>query len=322
MSKRWGRNKKARGSTNPFASEAPPPGAERTQWKSQLDGLKRKAATKRAKQWQQGAQATAAASTAETAAAAEAKQQAQPAEAQPFAASEERAGSRAASRAAQRQRAEQAPGAQAAAAASSQEARGQQAAAADGGVAHQSAPGEPSQRQQRNGDALRYAANGASFTARPGSGRAAAAAASSAASSQDSEPADSGAQQGEQQGEQGQAGRRPRFNSHPLSGHYQPQHHPPLHHAQHPEHHQQHWQAEQMDHVGGEAASDPELMLKGLLSQMVGRVTRLGEESGGVLQNHVVRLARRASQLGQHLQVGGWVVIEWVLRARWVSAQC
>lgn len=48
MSKRWGRSKSSSraGATNPFASATPPPGR---QWKTQLEGLRHKAAAKRAK---------------------------------------------------------------------------------------------------------------------------------------------------------------------------------------------------------------------------------------------------------------------------------
>ncbi|GAB4819254.1 hypothetical protein N2152v2_006300 [Parachlorella kessleri] len=295
-SKRWGK-KGARAGPNPFASTSPPP---QDQWKSQLHGLKRKAAAKRAQQqgrggstapqesaWaQSGARHPSAEAdvctdtqrqTSKQSSASAATQPQQPKQARHF-----RHGSQEAGLGAEadlpwpgqplRHDAQLAADASGLAGVPSPDVQGQRGPGHQAATVCQGGAGSaswvpqqqhyvPEQACQQQHAATAAAASGAAW------------AAAAAASTPTEEPLHHQA----------------RF-SHAL---------PPDEHSRHQQGHQQ---QRQHHYQGGQQAQQLGQVLP-FLGQVVGRVHRLREQSSGALQNHAVRLARQASQLGEHLQV-------------------
>lgn len=304
MSKKWGRRKGAKG-PNPYASATPPPSGH---WRSQLDGLKRKAASKRGAQ--HGRSGTAAG--------------AQPGPEWPPAAAR-RGGGRAEAGKAQ-QSADAAGRAQ-------QPEHGRPHAAAAGGGAH-AQQGQQRQRERQQGQPQPAAASAAAAatdspvgeplssspratSAKPAAQHgargaplhhvAAAGAAAAASTAEEEEPLL------HQHAQPGMRHAEPLGNIrsvplvHPLEEVSLPHAQGGLHHSDlldqgHSAEHQ-----EQPAHDAPPPLHHPpphhSEQLLGLVGRVVGRVHRLHEESGGTLQNHIVRLVRHASQLGQHLQV-------------------
>ena len=314
-SKRWGK-KGARAGPNPFASAAPPP---QDQWKSQLHGLKRKAAAKRAQQ--QGTrrstapQDSAGAQTgarhpspeadgftnagqqtsSESSAATQPQQQQQrPRQARSFSRGSKGAGS---SLEADMPRPEQPlhhhaqqaeafgpsgvpyPELQGHRGAGDQGDQGDAAvfragagSARKGSWVHQQQQHEGVEQAclQQNAATAAAGSDGA-WTA------AAAAAASAAASSPIEEP----------------------VHCHTRLSHTLPTEE----HSEHQQHHHHQQQQQRPHHYQGQQQHQQLGQVLPFLGRVAGQVHRLREQSSGLLQNHALRLAEQASQLGEHLQV-------------------
>lgn len=306
MSKKWGRRKGAKG-PNPYASATPPPSGH---WRSQLDGLKRKAASKRGPQQREPGRPGSAAG-------------AQPGPEWPPAAAR-RGGGRAEAGKAQQSADTAGPSKQAggrphAAAAGvgahaqqgqqrqreRQQGRPQPAAASAAAAATDSPVGEPLSSSPRATSAKPGAQHGAWEA--PLHHAAAAGAAAAASAAEEEEPLL------HQQTRPGMQHAEPLDHIrsvplvHPLGEVSLPHAQGGLHHSDLLDHGHSAEHQEQPAHDAPPPLHHPpphhSEQLLGLVGRVVGRVHRLHEESGGTLQNHIVRLVRHASQLGQHLQV-------------------